>query len=315
MDMLRSIRTFVHVAELGSFSKASRRLDISTAAVSRHIADLEAALSSRLLNRTTRKLSLTEIGRACFERYRRVLDELDAVERTAQAGAVDPQGALRVSSTMLFWMRRIAPCLPLFMQRFPRLSVQVNLTERVIDLVEEGYDLALQIDPPNARTAIGRPIVPLRRVICASPAYVRSHPPVLKAEDLQHHNCLLYAHYAEAVEWRFQRGGEELDVQVSGNLRSNDATTLEIAALRGVGIARTPVFLIDEELASGKLVQLLADHEVVSPSLWVVYPSRRQLSPKVRVFIDFLAESFGTDPDRRPPDRALEADAAHDLAS
>lgn len=292
MDMLRGIRTFVQVAELGSFSKASKRLDVSTAAVSRHIADLEAALSSRLLNRTTRKLSLTEIGRVCYERYRRVLDELDEVERTALAGAIEPQGALRVSSTMHFWMRRIAPRLPRFLRRFPRLSVQVNLTERIIDLVEEGYDLSLQIDSPNARTAVGRPIVPLRRVICASPAYLHSHPNVENPEDLQHHNCLLYAHYAEAVEWRFMRGGEEIDIQVSGNLRSNDATTLKTAALEGMGIARTPVFLIDEELAEGKLVPILTDLEVVSPSLWVVYPSRRQLSPKVRVFIDFLEESF-----------------------
>lgn len=299
MDLLRSIKIFVQVAEMGSFSRAAIRLNLSAAAVSRHIAYLESALANRLLNRTTRKLRLTDFGQACLERYRRILEELDEVDRAAQAGALEPQGPLRVTSTMLFWMWRIAPRLPRFLQRFPKVSIQVNLTERIVDLVEEGYDLALQIDPPNARGAVGKSIVPLRRVICASPTYVKRNGPITRPEDLQQHNCLLYAHYAETVEWRFRRAGQEIDVPVNGNLRSNDATTLKLAALAGVGVSRTPVFLIDEELATGALVPLLREYEVISPNLWVVYPSRRQLAPRVRVFIDFLEQDFASD--QSPP--------------
>ena len=295
MDPLRSIKTFIQVVESGSFAEAARRLDFSCAAVSRQVAFLEATLGGRLLNRTTRKLRLTEVGQECFERYSRIVSEIEEVQQVAQAGTVEPKGTLRVTSSILFWIWRIAPVLPEFLSRYPKLRVQVSLVERVVDLVEEGYDLALRFFPPEGKTLVGRRIVPLHRVIYASADYLRKHGWPKQPEDLRTHNCLLYAHYAEEVAWEFRRDSETLAVKVDGNLRSNDAITVRLAALQGMGIARGPVFLVHADLEAGRLVRVLSDHEVTSLDLWAIYPSRRLLPAKVSVFIEFLEEKFGRD--------------------
>jgi DNA-binding transcriptional LysR family regulator len=295
MDLLQSMRSFLLVVESGSFAEAARRLDCSCAAVSRQVAFLETTVGGRLLNRTTRSLRLTEVGQACFDRYSKIIADMNEVQQLARAGTVDPQGTLRISSVMLFWVRRIAPVLPEFLARYPKIRVQVSLAERVVDLVEEGYDLALQFSPPQKKTLTGRPMVPFHRVIYASPEYLRKHGTPRHPDDLRKHNCLLYAHYAEDVEWEFRRNAEHMNVKVDGNLRSTDAITVRLAALQGMGIARGPVFLVHADLNSGRLAHVLPDYEASSLDLWAVYAAARQLPAKVDVFLQFLEEKFGRD--------------------
>lgn len=295
MDLLHSVKTFLQVVKSGSFAQAARRLDMSTAAVSRQVAFLEQTVGARLLNRTTRKLGLTEMGQSCLERYSRIVEELDEVQQIAQAGTVTPQGTLRVASVMLFWIWRIAPVLPEFLVRYPKLRVQVSLTERMVDLVEEGFDLALQFDAPRIKSLQGRRIAPIHRTIYASEAYLRKHGEPARPAELRHHNCLLYTLHTEEIEWEFRRKGETLRVKVEGSLRSNDALTVRQAALQGIGIARGPVFLVHDDLQSGRLVQLLPDYDVTGLELWAVEAGRQQRPAKVRVFIDFLEEKFGRD--------------------
>ncbi len=301
MDLMQCIKTFVLVVETGSFARAAKRMNLSNASTTRHVAHLEAVLGGRLLNRTTRKLRVTEAGQGCFERFQRMLDDLDGAAQTVQAGTVQPQGLLRVSSTIQFWTNRVAPALPEFQRRYPKLSLHVSLTERIPDIVDEGYDVSLQIEPPHTQTLIAKPIVPLRRIVYASPDYVRRHGSPRLPEDLSQHNCLLYAHYAERIDWQFTHDGVDHRVRVEGSLRSNDVNTLRICALAGLGVARGPVFLLTEDLNAGRLVQLLPDYESVDPHLWLIYSSRKLLSAKVRVFIDFLEERFATDPAFRIP--------------
>lgn len=296
MDLLLCIKTFVTVAEAGSFARAAERLGLSNAAVTRHVASLEERLGGRLLQRTTRKVRITEAGQLCLERFGRVLGDLQDIGQLVQGGAVEPQGLLRITSTTLFWMHRIAPALPEFQKRYPKVSLQANLTERVLDIVEEGYDLALQIVRPDAHSVVARSIVPLRRIVYASPEYLEQHGEPQRPDDLAKHNCLVYAYSGETVEWLFRNGSAEHRVEVNGTLRSSDANTLRLAALAGVGLARGPVFILADDLRAGRLVQLLPSYESVDPSLWAVYPSRRQLSAKVRAFIDFLEEKFEHDP-------------------
>jgi DNA-binding transcriptional LysR family regulator len=250
-------------------------------------------LGGRLLQRTTRSVRLTDVGELCLERFTRLLVDLDDTTQLVNRGTVEPQGVLRVSSTTLFWMQRIAPVLPEFLLLNPKLAVHVNLTERSVDIVEEGYDVALQITRPNVRSVVAKALLHLRRVVYATPAYLKQFGTPRRPGDLAQHNCLLYAHSGEVVEWRFRRGGREEGVKVEGNLRSSDASTLRLAALAGVGIARGPLFILADDLKSGRLVQLLGQYQSVDPELWVVYPSRRQLSAKVRAFVDFLEEKFG----------------------
>jgi DNA-binding transcriptional LysR family regulator len=291
MNLLDCARSFVTVAELGSFARAAERLSLSAAAVSRHIAYLEETLGERLLQRTTRKVRMTETGQLCLDRYQRILGELEDLNQLVQGSRADPQGLLRISSTTLFWMKRIAPVLPEFLRRYPKIGVQVNLTERSVDLVDEGYDLALQIERPTGHSIVARSLLVLHRILYAAPAYLEKHGVPASHLDLSGHNCLVYAHSGEQVEWRFWAGdGQELRVPVQGSVRSNDANTLRLAALEGVGIGRGPLFILEEDLRSGRLVQVLPQLKSVDPDLWVVYPSRRQLAPKVRFFVDFLEE-------------------------
>jgi DNA-binding transcriptional LysR family regulator len=291
MNLLDCARSFVLVAELGNFARAAERLDLSAAAVSRHISYLEETLGERLLQRTTRKVRVTETGQLCLERFGRILSEIEDLTQLVQACRAEPQGLLRVSSTTLFWMKRIAPVLPQFLNRYPKVSVQVNLSERIVDVVEEGYDVALQIERPTGHSLVARSLLVLRRILYAAPEYLARHGSPASHLDLSAHNCLVYAHSGEHVEWRFwDREGRELRVPVQGSVRSNDSNTLRLAALEGVGIGRGPLFILEDDLSAGRLVQLLPELESVDPDLWVVYPSRRQLAPKVRFFIDFLEE-------------------------
>ncbi|CAM3866618.1 LysR family transcriptional regulator [Bordetella tumulicola] len=293
MDLFGAIRTFVTIVEAGGLAPAAERLQISAAAVSRHLALLENHLEARLLDRTTRRHRLTEIGEMCFERFSRILAELEQTAQLATAGTTEAKGVLRVASTMHFWTWRVAHVLPDFMRKHPKLDVQVNLSERLVDLVEENYDVALQFHPPVSQSVIGRKITTLHRVVCASPEYLRVQGVPQTIDELASRECLLYASRDELVEWRFRTAEGERSVRVSGRLRSTDANTLRLAGMAGIGIIRSPLFVVEKDLAAGRLQRILPHVESVDPDLLAVFPSRRHLPAKVRVFVDFLCDRFG----------------------
>lgn len=291
MNLLDCARSFVAVARLGNFARAAELLNLSAAAASRHIAHLEESLGTRLLQRTTRTVRLTETGQLCLERLQLILGELEDLTQLVQGERAEPQGLLRISSTTQYWMKRIAPVLPDFLKRYPKICVHVNLTERCVDLIDEGYDLALQIERPTGHSLVVRSLLVLNRILYASPAYLETHETPVSHLSLSNHNCLVYAHSGEQVEWRFwDKDANELRVPVNGTVRSDDANTLRLAALEGIGIGRGPLFILEDDLRSGRLVQLLPELKSVDPDLWLVYPSRRQIAPKVRLFADFLEE-------------------------
>lgn len=293
MDVLRSMQVLAQVAELGSFSRAAARLDISNATATRHIASLEARFGVRLFERTTRRLRVTEAGQACLEHCLRALSEIEQAEASAQRGILAPEGTLRISSTSLFWRIRVAPRLPDFLGRHPNLTVQVNLTERQPDLVEEGYDASVQFLIPVGQTLVTRRLRRLHRVVCASEQYVAREGAPAGIGDLASRECLLYAQAGEVVEWVFDTDGGRATVIVSGHLRSTDAHTRRLAAVAGLGIMRSPKFLVEEDLQAGRLIPLLPTCRSVDPDLYVVFPSRKFMPAKLRVFLDFMSEAFG----------------------
>ena len=292
MDLLRSIEVFVRVAELGSFSRAAEQMAISNAATTRHIMFLEERFGGRLLDRTTRKLRLTQAGRACLDQCRRVLEDVTIAEHSVREMTEDPQGTLRVIATTLFWMREISPRLPEFLTKYPKITLHVNLTEQQPDLVADDYDVSLQFLPPVRQTVIIRRIRTLHRVVCASPQYLARHGTPTVPDDLHGHNCLLYANSDEKVEWRFRVGEDDFSIAPHGNLRSTDAVTLRDAAIAGLGVVRSPRFLVEEELSGGQLVELLPGAVSSDPELYAVFSSRKLMPAKLRVFLDFIECNF-----------------------
>lgn len=273
MDRFTAMQVFVRVVEDGSFAKAATRLGISTSACSRHIADLEARLDVRLLNRTTRRLSLTESGQDFYERSVQVLADLDEAEQMATRSAARLVGA--------------------FVARHPEVRFDVQLSDRFVDLVEEGFDLALRIGEAPGQNLIGRRLGETRLVTCAAPLYLRERGAPATPADLAHHACLTYEYLPLRSTWRFRdRAGGEHAVRVSGPVHANNGDLLIAAAVEGIGIAMEPDFMVAAELAAGRLVRVLPDYAPAPAGIYAVYASRRHLSAKVRAFVDFLAAAF-----------------------
>ncbi len=294
MDRFLAMAVFVKVVETGSFTKAAERLDMSTTAVSRHVSELERHLHGRLLNRSTRRLSLTDTGRAFYERSVQILADVDEAEALAGAAAARPTGVLKVNMPVSFGIRHLAPLVPDYLARYPEVSLDMSLTDRVVDLVEEGYDLAVRIGRELHTSLVARRVAPARVVPCAAPAYLQRHGTPRVPEDLAGHVCLVYTYTGE--EWQFDGPDGRHTVRVKGSVRANNGDMLAQAALAGMGIILQPTFLAGDDLASGHLVPLLPGYE--APPFWVyaVYPSRRHVSAKVRTFVDFLVERFGDEP-------------------
>ena len=293
MDRFHAIRAFSRVVETGSFARAAERLDVSVSAVSRQVAELEAHLDARLLNRTTRRMSLTESGRAFYERCVQLLSDLEEAERSAHAGTVTPRGTLRMTCSITFGARHLAPAIAEFVARFPEMRFDVELSDRAIDLVDEGFDLAVRIGTIGTQNLVGRKIGNTRLLCCASPAYLARHGEPRTPEDLTGHACLTYEYSSTRNVWRFcDSDGTERNVRVTGPVHANNGRFLEAMAVEGVGIIAEPDFIIGPDVRAGRLVRLLHDYELQPSTIYVVYPSRRHLSAKVRAFADFLAEHF-----------------------
>jgi DNA-binding transcriptional LysR family regulator len=298
MDRFQAMRVFAQVVESASFARAAERLDLSTSAVSRHVGDLEAHLQTRLLNRTTRRLSLTETGRAFYSRCVQLLADLDEAEQEASKAAVEPRGTIRVTSSITFGIRHLAPEIARFLAAHPGVKFDVELSDRIVDLVAEGFDLAIRAGPPGGENLVARRLCETRIVPCASPAYLKTHGAPKTPEDLAAHNCFTYEYASPQGQWRFlDRDGAERVVQVRGTLHSNNGDLSVEAAALGVGIALEPDFIAGPDIRAGRLVPLLQDFSMPPLPIYAVYPTRRHLSAKVRVFVDFLVAQFAASPD------------------
>ena len=296
MDRLDDMLAFIKVVDAKSFTAAADRLNLSKSVVSRRIADLENRLGARLLNRTTRKLSLTEVGQAFFERCTRILSDLDEAERAVADLHAAPRGRLRVNAPLSFGLLHLAGAVAEFMERYPAIEVDIDLNDRYVDLFDEGYDVAVRIGRLRDSSLIARRLAPNRRVVCASPAYIEAHGAPRVPEDLAQHRCLLYTNVPTAEQWQFKVDGETRVVRVNGCLRANNGDILLAAAIAGHGVVVAPTFMCGEALASGDLRCLLSDYTFSDSAVHAVYPQNRHLSPKVRAFVDFLAARFGPEP-------------------
>ena len=292
MDRFEALRVFAQVVESMSFVRAAERLDLSTTAVSRYVAELEDHLHTRLLQRTTRRISLTETGRAFHERCVQILAELDEAEREAAQETAEPRGTIRLTTSVNFGTHQVTPAIALFLARHPQVKIDVSLSDRIVDIIEEGFDLAIRIGGTGAQNLAARKLGETRFVLCASPDYIARHGAPASPEDLARHNCLTYE-YALRDAWTFRdAAGRERAVRVAGSLNSNNGDLNAAAAVQGVGSALEPDFIVGSELKRGKLVPVLESFEAPALPIYAVYPSRRFLPAKVRAFVDFLVERF-----------------------
>ena len=291
MDRLQAISAFVAVVENGSFARAASRLDQSVSAVSRQVADLERHLDARLLNRTTRRLSLTESGRAFHERAVQLLADLEEAEQGASAGGMTPRGTLKLTAPITYGTRVLAPLIAAFAARHEQVRVDVDLSDRVIDLVDEGFDLAVRIGDIGSPHLVARRIGTTSLVCCASPAYLDRRGTPRTPDELARHDCLTYEYAAARHQWRFAAAdGSERIVRIGGPLHANNGRMLAALAVEGAGVVCEPDFILGPDIARGALVPILADWKLPAIAIHVAYPSRRHLSAKVRAFVDYLAE-------------------------
>lgn len=294
MDQIDSMRLFVTVAEVGSFSEAGRRLGLAPSSVSRQIGSLEERLSAQLLTRSTRKLSLTEAGHVYFEHASRILSDVKEAEMAVSALEMAPRGVLRATVPLAFGQAMIAPLLPEFLCLFPDLKVDLFMTDNYVDLIGEGIDMAVRIGRLPDSSLIARKIAENPRVLVASPGYTARKGAPEKPEELIHHNCMTHRFQMRGDTWTFRRDQRVVEVQVGGNLQINNVEALRYAACHAQGIANLPEWSIESDLKSGRLTRILPQWTVTPNGeeslIYAVYPPNRRMSLKVRAFTDFLAD-------------------------
>ena len=294
MEDINAYLVFARVVEEGSFTAAAERLGESKSAVSKQIGRLEDGLGTRLLNRTTRRMSLTEAGAVFYERVRRVVEEVEEARAAVSQLQATPRGTLRVSAPVSFGISHVSPILPDFMRRYPDLRTDISLTDHHVDLVEDGIDVAIRIGALTDTSLIARRIRDYRRLILASPDYWQKHGVPQHPSELSEHNCLTYAYFAGGRTWRLNAPeGGEITVRVGGSLNANNGEILIRAAEAGLGVIQSPSFMCDQSVAEGRLVPALEEFGFEPIGLHAVFPHARNLSTKVRVFVDFLVERFG----------------------
>lgn len=292
MDRFLEMRTFVQVVDTGSFVGAAEPLDMSKAAVSRYLADLEARLGVRLLHRTTRRLSLTEDGEVFYLRCKELLGGLDAAEAEVTARSGDAVGQLRVNAPVSFGILYLAPVWAAFKARHPQVSFDVTLSDRVVDIVEEGFDLAIRITQLQNSSLISRRLASTRMVLCASPTYLARQGTPVHPSELVHHHILAYSYWSSRDEWAFDGPDGVVVVKTTPCLRSNNGDTCRAVALAHEGIILQPSFMVGADLAAGTLVELCPGYRALEMGIHAVYSSRKHVAPKVRLLIDFLVEHF-----------------------
>ena len=290
MDRFQAMRVFTQVVESMSFVRAAERVGLSTTAVSRQVAELERHLQTRLLQRTTRRINLTEAGRAFHERCVQILGELDEAERAVAQASAEPHGIIRLTTSVNFGTHQVTPAIASFLARHPGVRFDVSLSDRIVDIVEEGFDLAIRIGAPGGQNLVARKLGETRLVPCASTGYLARHGAPAAPEDLAQHNCLTYE-YAMSDAWTFRdAAGRSRTVRVAGSLNSNNGDLNAAAAVQSVGIALEPDFIVAAQLKNGTLVRILESFEPPALPIYAVYPSRRFLPAKVRAFVEYFAE-------------------------
>ena len=292
MDTLKSMRVFATVVATGSFAAAASRLDISRAMASKHVLHLEERLGTRLLQRTTRKLGLTDSGAAYYERCTQILEEIDEAEAGAANLSATPRGILRLTMPVSFSVRHVAPLITRYLEKFPEVQIDATLSDRRIDLIEEGLDLALRVGPSPDPGLIARRLATDRLVICAAPAYLERNGRPTRPEDLAAHNCVLYSYSAAGSEWKMTGPDGEHTVKVSGNMRVNNGDLLNQVVLSGTGLMCQPEFLVGEDIRTGRLEEVLKAYTCEPLEIYAVFPSRKHLPAKTRTFVDFLVENL-----------------------
>jgi len=284
---LEDMIVFARVVELGNLTRAARMLGTTRSAVSKAVARLEAHLGTRLLNRTTRELSATAAGDACYAHCARIAAEVECAERAASELRSAPHGTLRVSCALGLGML-LAPEIPRFSLQYPDLALEFSLSESIVDLVREGVDVGVRLGRLSDSSLVARKLAPYRRVVCASAAYLAKNPMPRIPADLAHHNCILRL---GNDQWPFRSDARTVSIRVRGNYRADTPELLRQAALAGIGVAMLPSFAIARDLDSGRLLPLLEPYVLQKAAIYVVYPHQRHLSPNVRAFIDFLVEA------------------------
>lgn len=294
MDRLKAMQVFSEVARLGSFAAAARQLDITRVMATRYVNELEAWLGSRLLQRSTRRVALTEAGESCLLRCRQMLELSDELQAAGQ-GDQSPKGQLRITTSMSFGMAHLAAAVADYLELFPEVAIEMLVVDRSVNLIDERIDLAIRIAGELDPNLVARRIAPCHSVVCAAPAYLARRGVPARPADLAGHNCLTYANFGKS-EWRFRRDGEEVAVAITGNLSANEATVLTQATLAGAGIALQPTYLAGPLIREGRLVALLPEWSPPELSIWGVYLSRRHVPAALRTLLDFLVQRFSGTP-------------------
>ncbi|KEO57304.1 LysR family transcriptional regulator [Thalassospira permensis NBRC 106175] len=292
MDRAAEMEIFVHAVEEGSFSAAARTMRLSPSAVSKYISRLEDRLGARLLMRTTRQLSLTEEGRAFYERARTILNEIEEAEEVVTQLYAAPRGTLRINASVAFTKYQVVPLIPEFLARYPDVRIELTLDDKFTDLVNDGYDLAIRLSALEDSSLIARKYAVNRRMIVASPEYLEKNGIPRKPQELENHDCLHLSSRESFNDWHFDTPEGHVSFRAQGSFSANDGDALHEAVVAGLGMARLAEYLVHEDIRAGRLTPVLTEY--VHDLAWIsaVYPHKRHLSPKVRAFVDFLAEKF-----------------------
>jgi DNA-binding transcriptional LysR family regulator len=295
MDRLAAIGVFVQVAERRSFSAAGRHLGMAASTVSKHVSELEAWLGARLLHRTTRNVSLTQVGADFYKHCCRIIHEVEEARTEATGLQRSPSGLLRVNAPFTFALLHVMPLVPAFLERYPRLQVDVHLDDQKLDPIEGGFDVTIRIAPIlRSSTLVRRKLAPNRLMVCGAPSYLARYGTPKTPQELGQHRCLLYTNSSSPSTWRFGKRGE-ISVAVSGAFQSNSGDALRGAAVAGLGLIQTPAFLAGVEVRAGSLQAVLEEYETPMPPIHAHYQPGR-VPAKVKAFVDFLVEHLGTEP-------------------
>jgi DNA-binding transcriptional LysR family regulator len=295
MQDLKQLEAFITVAQLNSFVAAADKLNVSKAMISRRVADLEASLQVRLLNRTTRKISLTESGRAYFERCADILNQLGEATAAVTANTAQVRGKLRINAPLSFGNAHLAPLWGAFMQQYPLVELDIVLSDRMVDTIEEGFDLTIRIGTLQASSLVVRQLASASMAACAAPKYLAQHPAINKPSDILQHKVAVYTGSVNGSNWSFTHHlGETQIISVAAlkGLRCNSGDSVAAASIAGYGLCFNPMFLVENALKTGTLVRVLPEYGCPVLGIYALYPSRKHLSGKVRAMVDFLAQQF-----------------------
>lgn len=293
MDRLYAMQVFTRAVELGSFSAAATELDISPQFAGKQIQALETALGIKLLNRTTRRQSLTESGQLFYERAKNILAEMEAAEALMAESRATPRGKLRISAPITFGSHALAPLLPRYLQEHPEVAIDLSLSNRTVDLLDEGFDVVFRTGQLPDSGLQARALAPLQLVLCASPAYIQRSPPLARPQDLKQHECLVFAHTSMRTEWQFEGPEGRTSVSITGRFSTDSGEALRAAAIAGHGILLQPIALVADDVAAGRLQRLLPDHVSPARELHMLFAPDRRMTPKLRSFLDFAQENLG----------------------